>query len=574
MDAQQTLYYEILAAIETCKKKNYGKEPVIFAVDLIEKYVKQSTDCALNDELIQLASALADKYRKRAELENTYDGGGTHTECPFPQIAGERLAELQICKTSLLEANKIYRDNAQILISPFLSEATAILSTYAKQNSSALRIVDCERIRREFADNADALLKSVNNAIGAPIANEIIAFTNIEALADRTNIFKSICRFIRLVRLNRTGIRQYIVLTDPSFKFNDIYKECVQDLGEHETSDGLSDFSLDVMPVLYLTLPPFEQLKAYICRQFDVAADNESVIRYLRKDCFLLGYEGLSALIAQGTRDTWENVAYALINGKRDVFDAFAKKIGFNLERVLDREYEYRQNDIEGMDFDAQTWEPKFFVPATEYDSVEGIEQLRDGVLKILNRKDVSIRYRCSWVVHHAMVGDENMFNIINLDDENLETILKARWNIAYSALCQLMRIPRGELVFDIPSGEKFVGLCCDGGKTIRLLKQYMKSRDDRVIADGICTLLHECYHALQHAGVSALSDNNKDLLSYYMAHFHVSPSRIKEWATNFSRYRDDPFDIYYDQVVEAEARIFSAEVVHEFGMTNVPNLD
>ena len=99
---------------------------------------------------------------------------------------------------------------------------------------------------------------------------------------------------------------------------------------------------------------------------------------------------------------------------------------------------------------------------------------------------------------------------------------------------------------------------------------------DLETIARGYETLLHEAFHALQASSRKARFANDTEAMGYYFVHFGVREETL-EWEKNSSRYHGGdgtPFEDYYDQVVEADARIFAEMCVSDFANFNVPRLE
>ena len=261
--------------------------------------------------------------------------------------------------------------------------------------------------------------------------------------------------------------------------------------------------------------------------------------------------------------------------GRRERLEGFYKSVGENFVCIADGDWGYKPKKTVKKNLPKACEQPIFVMPRTLYDGIVGIEEIREKIEKILNADGVSVLMKCPWALAYALDNGDSL-NLWNLEKESLKFRLQERWELAYDALSQLMQIPRGELRFDISNSANADGLCCDGGKTVRLKKKFIESNDPELIEQGKKALLHELYHALQHTAVQALTVGDSDKLGYYLTHFGIN-SHIEEWRENFSRYRqpqdEQGFAEYYDQVVEAEARIFATDRLREFGNFNPPKL-
>ena len=219
---------------------------------------------------------------------------------------------------------------------------------------------------------------------------------------------------------------------------------------------------------------------------------------------------------------------------------------------------------------------PKYRLERDEYDTVIKNSEIITKLERLLNAEGVSLPVKCAWAANFALDGGD-MLNVINLPPEQAEILLTERWELAYKALINLMMIPNGKIVFDIPkSNNNLYGQCCDNGNTIRMNARFLEPKSVDDIAAGIDTLLHECYHALQFTAMAARRTQDQAKLGYYLVHFGVH-RHIVEWEKNFSRYRSsekDGYENYEDQVVEAEARIFAADCIDEYANFNAPRLD
>ncbi len=237
----------------------------------------------------------------------------------------------------------------------------------------------------------------------------------------------------------------------------------------------------------------------------------------------------------------------------------------------------------------------KYTLPSTTYDCDAYLDtkSIRQGVQAILdmeedaNGQKVSLFAKCGCAVCYAVYAGDFVQNVLNLPDEEIAPALEMRFNIAYAALTQLLKIPHGSLLFDINDKGQLYGKCCDRGNTIRMNNTFLnpssfkpssfkakgKSKAkgnvldvcNNALEEGCKTLMHECFHAVQHKCMDIVDSGQTERcweeLEYYRINLGITKGRINEaWRTNYkygyTESKENKAN-YMKQVFEADARVF-----------------
>ena len=570
---------EIKLALRKCKAEEYSERSVKNALELLGELCKLVPEKSAQDSLLTEMNALVEKRRAasirerecRARGWTGVENADIHTA--FPLVKNADIPKKTLYNIAVIESQKSCNDNAFLLYSPFLSELKYQTEQYARESGGDLRYIDCEQLVGEYRAEAtqllNALCKHAESASG-----EVVAYYNLPALARDEAAEQAFCYYLKKIRMQGKNCVQLLLSNDLEYAFELVYKKWISEF--YADDDLLDSLYYGALNFVFISLPKFEFVKAQIGKAFGVAADDKKAEKLLKKEGVLLGYEGLDALLAL-SGGALDKALKEITAGKREAFERFAKLAGENISCVADEGWGYKtaRKALVVQPHDP-VLDPDFKMPRTAYDSIAGIDEIRENIEKILNTGGVSVPMKCVWALTYALDNGDTL-NVTNLAKEEIKGTLSQRWELAYDALAQLMRIPRGELLFNIEDKEGVRGQCCDGGKTIRLHKNFIKTNDPDELKQAQQTFLHELYHALQHTAIAASQTGDTETLGYYLVHFGVN-SHIAEWRDNFSRYRQPDgkggFDDYHDQVVEAEARIFAADRMAEFANFNVPKLD
>lgn len=572
---------EIKVALRKCKEEDYSEKSVKRALELLGEFCPLLTDKKAQDGILQEMQNLANKAKASAERRKEFlpleegerDGADIHAV--FPLLENSLSERETLCNFSVIETQQGCRDNAFLLYSPFEEELLYQTKCYAKAKGLSLRLVDCSRLVTEYPSQASALLNELSS-YAETAQNECFLYCNISALKGNENIAQTVCYYLKRMRQKAQNTAQFFLSSDPEYAFERVYKTQVENF--YPDGDMLDKLYYGSLNFVFLALPSYEFTRAQIMRAFGLSAEDEGAEKrekFLKKEGILLGYEGLRALLQSAKKENWQEVLQTLTVGKRERLENFYKCVGENFACVANEDWGYKLSKKKKASPNGVEKQPLFVMPKTVYDGIVGIDEIRENIEKILNKEGVSLQMKCPWALAYALDNGDTL-NLLNLEKESIKTRMKERWELAYDALSQLMKIPRGELVFDLSNSAEAEGLCCDGGRTIRLKKLFLESNDPTVLERGKKAFLHEAYHALQHTAVNALKNGDTEILDYYLVHFGVN-SHVEEWRENFSRYRDpkgeEGFGDYYDQVVEAEARIFANDRLKEFANFDPPKL-
>ena len=575
---------EIKLALKKCREQEYAVEPVREAANLIVDYIEWTTDTELQEALLAMLARLKERRAEAKRLEDEQNeklGGGTvDVSLAFPLIKNEEIEIGRLFNTSLIESQRSCNDNVLVFYGALKSELLYIVKCYAKNNGYSLRIVDCEKLIEDYGNDASYGFSTLAEYAQKTAEKEIFVYTSVNALKNRPSLEEAFCCFLKKIR-KETRVLQYVLNTDLDYGIEKIYKDWIEQ--NYQDKDLLNIYS-GTLSFLAVPLPEFGFVKGQIRYAFKIEELDEETEKKVKKSYYLLGYEGLSELIAAASAENWQERAAEIAARNEAEFEAFLKIAGDDIEQYLPEDWKLRRTKRKSWtkdELDEELHNPKFKMPRNEYDTVDNLKTIQERLEKILNMEGVSIKQKCGWACNYALHNGDVLNNLVGLSEENPELaarILTERYELAYDALSKLMNIQRGKMVFDIPKNGEFYGLCCDGGKTIRMNVRFIDSKHPQDVLEGLSTLLHELFHALQHESITAAAQKDEKKQQYYWLHFDVSPSRTEQWKKNFSRYRGslegDAFKDYEDQVVEADARVFAADRLTEFESFNPPLLD
>lgn len=567
----QLYYYEIKTALRKCREAEYSKESVEYAAGLIKKLHGLLTDEAKKKELVNLLKSLIEKGKEAAALRKKNEPVLPPADVSeaFPLLPNAEIKTGAYYNVAVIDSSKRYQDNALLLYAPFTSELSYGARCYAKEKGMDLRVIDCAKLATTYALTATQLLAGLYKH-ASTAQNELIVYENVEGMKVSENVEQAFCYYLKRIRQEGRGVFQIVLSSDVSYALERVYQSTMTKM--FPDTDVVNSY-LKVLDCYFLPLPSFAFVKERLAEKFGFTATEETD-KFIKKHGLYLGFEGLCDILDRGTADSWQKLVE---NYKTDSEETLKKFVeGFGGECTydfLDWEFKLKGKDKPKIDINDPLYHPKYKLPRDIYDEVIGREDIREKLEKIMNMDGVPMRVKCAWVVEYAMDGGDSL-NIMNLDSNQIKEVLADRWDIAYRALVQLMRIPNGELKIDL-SGNDSLGVCYNGGTLIRLHVQYLKL-DLETIARGYETLLHEAFHALQHSARNARRNNDAEAMGYYFVHFGVREETL-EWEKNSSRYHGGdgtPFEDYYDQVVEADARIFAEMCVSDFANFNVPRLE
>ena len=568
----QLYYYEIKTALRKCREAEYSKESVEHAAGLIKKLHALLTDETKKKELYDLLKTLIQKGKEAAENRRKNEPALPPADITqaFPLIPNAEILAGAHYNVAVIDSSKRYQDNAILLYAPFASELSYASRCYAKEKGMDLRVIDCQKLATAYALTATQLLAGLYKH-ASEAQNELIVYENVEGMKGAESVEQAFCYYVKRIRQEGKGVLQLILSSDVGYSLERIYQQTMTKM--FPDADVINSY-LKVLDCYFLPLPSFAFVKERLAEAF-AFAPTEETDKFIKKNGLYLGFEGLCDILSRATADSWQKLVENYAVDGAEVLKKFVEGFGGECTYdFLDWEFKLKKDkDKPKVDINDPIYHPKYKLPRDIYDDVIGREGIREKLEKIMNMEDVPMRVKCAWVVEYAMDGGDSL-NIMNLGSDQIKEVLAERWELAYRALVQLMRICDGELKVDL-TGNTSWGVCCNGGALIRMNVRYLKL-DFEILASGYETLLHEAFHALQHSARTARRNNDTEAIGYYFVHFGVGED-VFEWEKNSSRYYGGdgvPFEDYYDQVVEADARIFAEMCVSDFANFNVPKLE
>ncbi len=561
---------QLVNAIVRCYKSNFAKDDENTVYSLLESLLHSAQERNDINDLKMIKSVYDDFKKKREEAR-----AAQPQEEPSPQVvtgdfqqafpteSSATFPEESFYNVGEIISKRGYADNALLVYGPFADELSFQIKCYAKYNDfPTVRWVDCEKLVGDYG--ASTLLSSLRKYYESSENKELLIYLNAEALLKDEGTERAVYYYLRSMKAFRKKLYQVLLCKDINADLSGRYKTVAEE-------NKAGDIYGEGLEFATLAFPDFNAVHSKFCEAFGLSKDDSETEKYIKKHAVSLGFTGVKKLLQTATPANWKETLKAITQeGDRlEVFEKFAGEHTCIRNVLVNWDYKPREEAVQMPETGLPPRDYK--IPKMEFDEIDGLDTIRNNVNKLMNYENFTVLQRCCCVVKYALDNGE-MLNLINLEDAQKEFVLTRRWEIAYEALVQLMDLPRGKICFDIEPSEGFLGLCCDGGKTIRMHKKYIQSVDAKVVRDAKDTLFHEMYHALQHSAIAAMEKADIDKQQYYLVHFDIW-EEVEEWKNNFGRYKLEPKDWYHDQVVEAMARIFAAKMETMSGKLNIPKL-
>ncbi len=573
---------ELRRDIKQCTINGYKRSDIKALGEKMKAFQTDFAGMISQQEIETMAEILKALIRHMNEAEQAAPVAPTPTaaktdlerDVPLRQASSPMTGELS--NTAVINSKNFYQDNVLLLYSPFAEELDYIAECYAYEKNMPIRIFDMESLISNFKDETSNLIFDLHEH--CKNTKEVIVYKNVEAMSQNNSVEENFHYYLRLMRVNCPGIIQLILASSTTYNLEDRYREFIT---KTYKSSGSIQTYLKSIPFDFVPLPTKLQTLSVLRQKF-VIDEGTPICDEVSKNGIFLGYKGVSRLMSSviSNEELSEKLSEAKKANKK-LLDDFLTALGNrNSLDISDWKYTAKAPKAQPVTIDTSDdiLRPKYKMRSDGlYDSLMGNDEIYRKLELIMNYQSsgITTQAKCAWVADFAMKGGD-MLNLFNIPPEEAENILAERWNIAYRAVAELMRVEVGTMIFDIPENSTLLGQCCDGGATIRMNKKYVKVSTAN-IDEGIDTILHELFHALQHRAINADPVKDNDLLSYYTVHFGVR-LQIPEWKKNFSRYRStdkgQSFADYEDQVVEAEARIFAADCIWKNGMIDHPILN
>ncbi|MCD8307347.1 MAG: hypothetical protein LUD51_03855 [Clostridia bacterium] len=598
MDDLKLLYYEVMAATKRCREDGYTLASIDHALGCVANYYKAlpagSQKAAVGELLISL------RKKKTITVESglsdrpqTVSKKDLDALCPVTLSKDIDRPVLSVSYVIDTGVGRMYRDNAMILCGPFADELVYETKNFAKNCGMDFRFVDIEPFVK--SGSFSKVLQLLQAYYSAGTQKDVIAYKGLEALADHDAEAKDFARMLRQMRLKAKSCTQILLSTDPSYYFNDLYVSLF-DAPAVKSNILEDDFSVKALTFVYLPLPTYANVTQTVLSALHLApadtsadetsdgpaaADTKDMEDYIKANCLPLACGTLTDLLKQSASpDAFREKANPVSLKRKRMLNSFLGKAGDSAaSAIIDADWDYKKPARKKTLHPAGVLAPvKYTIPVTpyDYDCIDDISAIRASVQYVLDAQEdyegnpISVMQKCGLVLRYALTNGDAM-NLVNMTKDN-EDEMKARWTLGYAALTQLLKVPTGNFVFDIPENSNMNGECCDGGQTVRFNRKFAKNPE--LAADGCNTLLHELFHAVQNEAVKALRkvehrqgvncDNELSTLEYYKYNFGISEFRIKEaWEDNTTRgyiESSKSYDGYHVQVFEADARVFADE--------------
>ncbi|MCD8294066.1 MAG: hypothetical protein LUE27_02300 [Clostridia bacterium] len=593
MDDLKVLYYEVMAATQRCREEGYTLSSIDHALSCAANYYTALPAGGQKNAMGELLINLRRKKTLTAESgltdhPQTVSRKDLDALCPLTLSKDTPSPVLSVSYVIDTGVGRMYRDNAMILCGPFEDELVFEARNFARSCGMDMRFVDMEPFIK--TGSIGKVLQLLHAYYSAGAGKDLIVYKGLEAFQGHDEEAKIFAKVLRQLRLKAKSCTQLLLSTDPTYYFNDLYISLF-DAPAVRGNILEDDFSVKALTFVYLPMPTCRDVTKTVLNALHLTSDDSqtdspsadagAMEAYIKANCLPLACGALTDILKQAAMpDAFREKADAIVSKRKRMLNSFLGKAGDSATAaIVDTDWDYKKPARKKTLHPTGTLAPvKYTIPVTQYDydCMDDISAIRASVQYVLDTNEdyegnpISVMQKCGLVLRYALTNGDAM-NLVNVTKDN-EDEMKARWTLGYAALTQLMKVPTGNFVFDIPENSNMNGECCDGGQTVRFNKKF--ARDISCAADGCNTLLHELFHAVQNEAVKALRKVERrkgencaeqmDLLEYYKYNFGITEYRIKEaWEDNSTRgYIESSQDYngYHVQVFEADARVFADE--------------
>ncbi len=589
------------------KSKELAKE----IKELHKRLVNEDYPAALTAEFLNKCAVFADMIKEFPEDSEKIKMLALDAKCEFDKAKKRREAQVYEQRFKIYgEAHDygIIVDNIQhgvfargwmFLHTPFTAEADIFLSQFAySENNAVLREFDCRYLLETSEQEARRAYGVFANSYLVSGKKHILHVREVNVLKDAPEKLKILAEMLNEFSGTYKGrIDTIVTNTDPLFDAAEVFKDLADWKRAYKVNFAGQVLS---MPSFSFVKEKLQLLKRRICA-CDITEDDEKDIK---KFCYCIGYSGLFAALSGNFSDWNSAVGFlkAECKAKENTFKDFAKGL-VNINGLIDR-WEWNFRPPSGKVRVTEDDSPESFGISYEYDG-ESYRYSRDKVISIMNDDALNYFARIGKTVVYC-------FTFASFDDESYFSASpeekSKRWRLAASALSSLLRVQEPELHFDLKEGDPY-GLNVNGGEIIRLRKRFItdskeqfekryvytplcetgncsscKRKAQCALGNDIDTLLHEFFHSVQH---KAMAEDGIRL--FYEKMLGIERHRVAMWRENHANDRYVTMNVnpilkyisedrlsgeevkdllyyqYYNQVFEADARIFAAEVMRSY---------
>ena len=613
MSSYEYLRLQTMAKVKACVKNGYPKEEYMAAMAGIRRLYEMAKNAQVRKTWENFAQQFKENcraYRSGTTADAATPAPtapcrpprGTDFSADYPVVAYTDIYPVGVCETTAF-ADKCQRDNGNVFVveGVFADDLLLQMREYAIHAELDMRTVDLAACP---ADKLVAVVQWLAHTHAVEGAGGMVVLANSQCLAQRDDATRcAVARAIDSVFKPDyvDKVQVFLLSTDPDFDFNGMLQAARPSTGA-TLADGLLDPPARVDSIA-VRMPLYRSTKTLVCQRFLVDENNGDDMRLLREKGVALGYNGLLRLMREGSAIDWQDKLVEIYEAQKAAFDTYIAKLGrANIGRIVDSGWGLRADSVPAGSApaaaapvagsaplapaaplplpraDTAIPEGTYRMPSRlDLDTIDDNGHIKDAVQRLMclaedaAGRPIGLVARCGLVVRYAITGGDPLRNVDNLSDEQVELVLSERWLIAYAALSQLMRVPFGELLFDIPTSAGVEGKCSNNGQKIHLNKRYLRADGD-TLYEGCDTILHEMFHALQAAAIEALRSGDAEALRYYRLGYGATEGRIIGWRDNSERYYSfagpvddgnrDQFYIYQNQVKEADARAFALDAL------------
>ena len=417
--------------------------------------------------------------------------------------------------------NNIYRplpdfskiSNLVILNSPIIEEVNLFLEAYRRSSNATMYLMNANFLEKEKTEN----LRTIFEVIKMDSADLFV--TNLYKYSGDNKEFL----FKHLYEYAETGRKVFI--------YNNLIDE---NLYEYFVSLANNNQFIRTSRIgnHFVALPSYEEVISFLQRNHLNVTDE--MLTNIKHELPYLGYEGLNSCLydhSQGRNWYVRARKVSERNQSENPIDKYLGKIS-------------NQNQLISTDWG--NFKENVHLNKTKHFDYDLINEINDKFVEEIMYSDLNLIEKCGVVIRYILTGGNDYKILADIPQRELED----RVTKATLLTMNLLGIEfKPEVLFkDVVGGKATIlGQCCNHGKII----EYKNSacRSDEILT----TLPHECYHAFQHMTANGYCN-------WFWDELFVSEARTKYWTENFNNYENSAkeFYVYYNQVVEADARTFA----------------
>ena len=421
--------------------------------------------------------------------------------------------------------NDVYRplpdfsniSNLVIINSPIIEEVNLFIESYKRHFNKEILVINANFLEKETIENIDKIFEIIKRTSADLFVTNLYKYSGV----NKSSVFKHLYNYAE------TGRRVFI------------YNTLIDDnIYEYYISLAANDGSIRASKIgnYFVVLPSFDEVVSFL--QKNGLHITDEILNNIKKEFPFVGYEGLNLCLYDHRQGrNWYVRARKVSdrNQSENPIEKYISKISTQSQFISTDWGNFKEN---------------INLNKTKSYDYDLINEINDKFVEEIMYSDLNIIEKCGVLIRYILTGGNDYKILEDMPKEELEDrVTKATY--LTTNLLGIEFKPEVEFSDVIDKQPNISGICRNGGRIIEYKNE--SCRNGAILT----TLPHECYHAFQF--MTATGYRN-----WFWEELYVSEARTKYWAENFNTYSDikDKFYVYYNQVVEADARTFADDCV------------